>query len=160
MKSIDILSKDHEDVLKLLERFYESVEQIEDGKGCDRKNVEEILRFFNSDFWLHFDKEEQTIFPELSKFISGSSEPAGPVVAMLDEHRTLRESNEKMQIAYKNFDKDTKKFASEARNFIGLLRQHIKMEEEMLFPMTLRSLDHCLDDKWLEEFAAIDNKAT
>ncbi len=159
MKSIDSLSEDHAEVLKILEAFYQNIEKIEDGKDIDRKNVEEILCFFNSKFWLHFDKEEQTVFPELSIYIGGGGKPSGPVVAMLDEHQMLRESNKKMQSAYKNFEANSNIFTSEARNFTGLLRRHIRMEEEMLFPMAAGSLDHSLDGEWLKIFELIERNA-
>lgn len=157
LKSLSSLSKDHNEVLEILETFYQTIEKIEDGKDTDRKSIEEILCFFNSKFWLHFDKEEQTVFPELSTYLGGGrGKPSGPVVAMLDEHQTLRESNKRMQSAYKNFETNSNIFTSEARNFTGLLRQHIKMEEEMLFPMADNSLDHSLDDEWLKIFELLE----
>ena len=159
MKSLNSLSKDHNEVLEILETFYQTIEKIEDGKATDRRNIENILRFFNSKFWLHFDKEEQTVFPELSMYIGGGGKPSGPVVVMLDEHQVLRESNKRMQSAYKDFETDSNIFTSEARNFTGLLRQHIKMEEEMLFPMADSSLDHSLDDEWLKVFELIEKNS-
>jgi len=161
LKSIDSLSEDHNEVLKILETFYQTIEKIEDGKDkdIDRKSIKRTLHFFNSKFWLHFDKEEQTIFPELSIYIGGGGKPSGPVVVMLDEHQMLRESNKKMQLAYKNFKTNSNIFTSEARNFTGLLRQHIRMEEEMLFPMAVNSLDHSLDSEWLKMFELIERNA-
>ncbi len=159
MKSLNSLSEDHNEVLKILETFYQTIEKIEDGKAADQKKMKDILHFFNSKFWLHFDKEEQTVFPELSMYIGGGGKPSGPVVVMLDEHQVLRESNKRMQSAYKNFETDSNIFTSEARNFTGLLRQHIKMEEEMLFPMADSSLDHSLDDEWLKTFELIEKNS-
>ncbi len=153
MESIKRLSKDHDDVLVLLKQLYEIMTKIEDGIAYDAEKLDNIVKFFNSGFWLHFDKEEITLFPELSKYL-GSSVPTGPIVGMLDEHQELRESNDKIQSLYKK-DKNCKPFANEIRNFIGLLRHHISMEEEMLFPMVLNTLDR-FDQEWLDKFDEID----
>ncbi len=154
MESVKRLSKDHDDVLVLLNQLYDIMTKIEGGVSYDEKELNDMVEFFNSSFWLHFDKEEATLFPELSKYL-GSSEPIGPIVGMLDEHKELRESNDKLQSLYSEYG-DGKAFAIEVRNFIGLLRHHISMEEEMLFPMALNALDRSLDRTWLDKFDEID----
>ncbi|HEY6103772.1 MAG TPA: hemerythrin domain-containing protein [bacterium] len=80
------------------------------------------------------DKEERCLFPALAK--AGVPEAGGPVAVMLEEHdrgRALLRVMESGAAADR---------ARAAREYVGLLREHIDKENGVLFPLA----DAVLDD--------------
>ena len=82
----------------------------------------------------HHGKEERCLFPALAK--AGVPEAGGPVAVMLEEHdrgRALLRAMESGAAADR---------ARAAREYVGLLREHIDKENGVLFPLA----DAVLDD--------------
>ncbi len=52
--------------------------------------IKELASFFETDFWIHFSKEEATLFTEIEKFSPRDGVPLG---VMLVEHEDLRNTN-------------------------------------------------------------------
>lgn len=144
----DILRKEHEKVLEILDKLE---------KGMERKDLKSMARnlsVLEREFDKHsLNKEEKALFPELEKFIPRDGGPTG---VMVMEHRKLVEliKSFKENIKTRNFEK-LDKFGN---NIFSILRPHIDKENNMLFMMA----DVHLDDKQkriiLEKFKKFDSR--
>ncbi|MBI2934813.1 MAG: hemerythrin domain-containing protein [Chloroflexi bacterium] len=138
-----VLKEEHEEVilkLKALENIFNRLEKQSEITGALR----ELTSFFKTDFWVHFSKEEDVLFPELEKFMPRNQ---GPIGVMLEEHVELRNLNEEIQKlvpVYLNDGKDANTQAQLKRHgnrFIYTLRDHIDKENNVLFMMADVHLD-------------------
>ena len=91
----DILSREHEAVLKKLDALEQCLNHL-DKKEEIAAELSELTAFFNTDFWVHFDKEEKAFFPEFDNFMPHG---VGPLAAMRDEHDVLRNTEEMFSVA-------------------------------------------------------------
>src|SRR3989338_1608076 len=104
-KPTELLKEEHAAVLQkltALERIFGSLEKRETISA----ELKQLAAFFKTEFWAHFDKEEQALFPEFDNFMPRG---AGPLAVMLQEHEVLRNTNDIMQEAiarYLNGDED------------------------------------------------------
>ncbi|MDO8472715.1 MAG: hemerythrin domain-containing protein [Dehalococcoidia bacterium] len=139
----EILREEHRDVLQKLD----ALEKVFENLGNDRSvsiELKPLASFFNTDFWTHFAKEENALFPELEKFMPRD---AGPVGVMLMEHDDLRETNAKMQEAIAAYLKDSNGLEASSAikrygtHFVVVLRDHINKEDSILFMMADEHLD-------------------
>ena len=97
-----------------------------------------MATFFDVEFWVHFTKEEEALFSEIEKFMPRES---GPLGVMLEEHEELRSVNDIAQKAISDYlgnsgNPEAKGLIEKkGHHFIGLLRDHIYKEDNMLFEM-------------------------
>jgi hemerythrin-like domain-containing protein len=121
--------------------------------------LKELSSFFDTEFWVHFTKEEEALFPEIEKFMPRES---GPLGVMLEEHVDLRSINARAQKAIRDYlgnsgDSETQGLIE--RNcsyFISLLRDHIFKEDSILFEMADEHLDQTQIDEIILKFHQID----
>ena len=79
----DILRKEHEKVLEILDKLEEGMETK------DRKSMAKDIAVLEKEFDKHsLNKEEKALFPELEKFIPRDGGPTG---VMIMEHKELVE---------------------------------------------------------------------
>ena len=151
-KPTEMLKEEHQGVLKKLTAFEGVIGRLD--KRADLAELKELAAFFKTEFWGHFDKEEQALFPEFDSFMPHGS---GPIAVMLEEHRVLRETNEVMQEAIARYlkgadDAATKKTITDnVSHFINFLRSHINKEDTILFMMA----DMHLDQRQMEKVARL-----
>ncbi len=141
-KPTDQLREEHSSVLKKL-NLLESILLNPERETEALRELRELAGFFQTDFWLHFDKEEQALFPEMGRF---TPVDRGPVGVMLREHEELRNSNGHFQSAVADFlaGADTAsipRMKEHGTHFIWMLRDHINKEDNMLFLMAENMLD-------------------
>ena len=142
-KPTDLLRDEHASVLKKLSDL-ERIVTSPDKNAATLSELKALAAFFQTDFWVHFDKEEQALFPEMGKFVPIDR---GPVGAMLREHEELRNSNERLQSAVADYLSDMDNAGHQAQlkelgtHFIWMLRDHINKEDNMLFIMAEQWLD-------------------
>ena len=67
-KPTEILKEEHEQVLQKLGALEEVISHL-DKKETVSAKLEELASFFKTDFWVHFTKEEEALFPEIERFI-------------------------------------------------------------------------------------------
>ena len=154
----EILEEEHDDVTQKLDALEEVTHHL-DKKGEISAQLKELAAFFKTDFWIHFTKEEEALFPEIEKFMPRES---GPVGVMLTEHEDLRNTNAEMQSVIDEYLRDADN--SEAKgmiqrygtHFIGVLRDHIAKENDILFMMADMHLDQAQVDKVLRLFHEIE----
>ncbi len=84
----------------------------------------------------HHGKEERCLFPCMEK--RGIPRNGGPIGVMLYEHQLGRELISRLEKAaetYFNEGQGLEKVLTVCEDYIGLIRQHIAKENDILFPM-------------------------
>lgn len=142
-KPTDILREEHQSVLGKLAALEAVIAHLE-GKQEGQAKLRELTSFFSTEFWVHFTKEEEALFPEIEKFLPRNM---GPIGVMLMEHEELRNTNAKLQQATDGYLKDPANagHSSAVRTlgtrFVESLRDHIHKEDNILFAMADMHLD-------------------
>jgi hemerythrin-like domain-containing protein len=139
----DVLREEHAGVLKKLTDL-ERIMVNPDKDPSTLAQLKGLAAFFETAFWVHFDKEEQALFPEMGKY---GPIDRGPLGTMLREHAELRDSNERVQSAVAGHlaDPDSAEYTTPLKehgtHFIWMLRDHINKEDNMIFIMAEEWLD-------------------
>ncbi|MBI2831502.1 MAG: hemerythrin domain-containing protein [Chloroflexi bacterium] len=133
----DLLREEHMAVKQKLDAL-ERIILGPDGKAETSAELRELASFFQTDFWVHFAKEEEALFPQMEKF---TPRQAGPLGVMLAEHEDLRRTNAEMQKNFAIYLEDSGNATARVlmnrlgSHFIGVLRDHIYKEDNILFGM-------------------------
>lgn len=115
------------------DQIYAQVEQaVVEGSWDKAKELFEELR---DKTLLHFQKEEDILFPE---FEEKTGITMGPTQVMRYEHSQARQLLEKLEKALG--DKDREGFLSVGESFMILIQQHNMKEEQVLYPMSDQNL--------------------
>ena len=159
-KPTELLKDEHQAVLKKLTALEKDISRLDKREEISAE-LKELAAFFETEFWTHFDKEEQALFPEFDSFMPHG---AGPIAVMLQEHVVLRDTNEVMQEAIKRYlqgadDAATKQVISQnGSHFIDFLRSHINKEDGILFMMADMHLDQKQNEKVARLFQEMDKR--
>jgi hemerythrin-like domain-containing protein len=157
-KPTEILKEEHQHVLEKLDTLEEVIGQLDKKEDISVK-LSELASFFETDFWVHFTKEEDALFPEIEKFMPRDGGPTG---MMLMEHEDLRNSNAELQPAIGAYladsdDSKVKRTILEwGTHFIIALRNHIAKENDILFMMADMHLDEAQMDNVIKLFGEIE----
>jgi len=115
------------------DQLYAQVEQaVVEGSWDKAKELFEELR---DKTLLHFQKEEDILFPE---FEERTGITMGPTQVMRYEHSQARQLLEKLEKALG--DEDRERFLSVGESFMILIQQHNMKEEQVLYPMSDQNL--------------------
>ena len=101
----------------------------------DWDKAKELYEKFKEKTLLHFEKEEEVLFPE---FEERTGMTMGPTQVMRMEHNQARELLEKLGKAVEEKNKD--EFLSAGESLMILIQQHNMKEEQILYPMTDQNL--------------------
>jgi hemerythrin-like domain-containing protein len=149
MKATDILQDEHrviEQVLNCLEILADHCET--EGK-LDKTSALEALDFLrNFADRCHHGKEEGYLFPMLES--RGFPRQGGPTGVMLLEHEVGRRLIAEM--SRKVDEGAPQEFARYARNYIAVLREHIRKEDQRLFPMAATVLNAVDEETLVRQF--------
>ena len=154
----DILSREHEAVLKKLDALEQCLNHL-DKKEEIAAELSELTAFFNTDFWVHFEKEEQAFFPEFDNFMPHG---VGPLAAMRDEHDMLHNTEEMFAeavAAYLHNDDSAQTKQSILQygaHFIDTLRSHITKENGLFPTMAEMHLGPRQNERVLSLFAELE----
>ncbi len=157
-KPTEILREEHEDVLQKLDALEEVIGHLDKKEEISAK-LKELASFFSTDIWIHFTKEEEALFPEIEKFIPREGGPTG---MMLIEHEELRNTNTELQPVIDEYLRDSDNLEAKGMiqgygtHFIGVLRDHIDKENNILFMMADMHLDQTQIDKVIKLFYEIE----
>jgi hemerythrin-like domain-containing protein len=152
-KAIEVLMEEHRLIKRVLEALYRYAKNIDNGTAPDRGTIALFAEFFRefSDK-CHHGKEEAQLFRMLAA--RGFSTEVGPLAVMLHEHeegrsrvRTMAETGEKEGDLS---EEEKSVFIENARGFFDLMTEHIKKEDNILYPMAEKVIS---DANWdlLEE---------
>lgn len=101
----------------------------------DWDKAKELYEKFKEKTLLHFEKEEEVLFPE---FEERTGMTMGPTQVMRMEHNQARELLERLGKAVEEKNKD--EFLSAGESLMILIQQHNMKEEQILYPMTDQNL--------------------
>jgi hemerythrin-like domain-containing protein len=159
MKATEQLRNEHEGIKLMMHILGKLSGKLEAGEEVDPEHLEKIIEFFRvfADK-CHHGKEEDLLFPALEA--AGIPREGGPIGAMLLEHDKGRGYIKGMAGAvakYKGGDpKAAPVIASNARNYIALLTEHIEKENTVLFPMADSHISAEKQESMFEEFEKIE----
>ena len=157
-KPTQLLKDEHKAVLQKLTAMEKVLGSL-DKKEAISAELKELTTFFKAEFWVHFTKEEEALFPEIETFMPRD---AGPLGVMLMEHEDLRKTNERVQQATAEYlggstgEATRKVLREQGAHFIGVLRDHINKEDNILFMMADMHLDQAQMEKVAKLFHEID----
>lgn len=142
---LDILRKEHEKVLKILDSLESNLNKKDIQQS--KNNINILQKEFNKH---SLNKEEKVLFPEIENFMPREGGPTG---MMIIEHKDLTES-----IGMFKDEKDTNNLVETGNHIINLLREHIDKENNILFMMADMHLDDKQKEIILDKFKKIDSK--
>jgi|SRR3989344_516384 len=153
-KTLKILSREHENILKVIDALELEIEQLKN-KDIDTiffKKVIDFIRNYVDKF--HHAKEEDILFKEFNKCAEEGCIHCNPVEQMLFEHDEGRKSVKMMELGMDEREKN--KLIEGARNYIQLIREHIYKEDNILYPMADEALSEDVQKTMLEKFNKIN----
>lgn len=151
MQATAILKEEH-NVIELVMTMLESViAAARQGESVPADFARWSIDFFRQFAdGCHHHKEEEALFPLLVS--RGLPKEGGPVGVMLAEHEQGRRLIREMKMATEETPVNSPRFATAAEQYVGLLRQHIWKENNVLFPMADRLLSPADDVQLLEAY--------
>lgn len=138
LKPTDLLRQEHRAIERALNVLERELRLAERGGQIRFKIIRDALRFIRSFAdQCHHSKEEELLFPAMER--KGFPRSAGPLAVMLQEHDAgrshVRAMDESLERCEKGESQALATFTLHARAFIGLLRDHIQKEDQVLFVM-------------------------
>ncbi|MBN1773643.1 MAG: hemerythrin domain-containing protein [Deltaproteobacteria bacterium] len=138
MDAIRTLTEEHRVILQVVDALEACATRVEREQRVERADVARFETFFREFTDVcHHGKEEDILFAALAD--SGFPTATGPLAVMRADHdrgrrlvrriRELAEKPEQWEAA------DFEAFAGAAHAFAALLRDHIRREDEVLYPM-------------------------
>jgi len=161
MKPTEILSSEHRVIeigIDCLERISE--EAIKESK-LDKESAEQAVDFIrNFADRCHHGKEENQLFALLEE--KGMPADGGPTGQMKHEHEQGRAFVSGMADSIDDASNGNagalSKFVQNARGYIQLLRDHVKKEDNILFPMADRMLSNDDQEGLLSAFDKVETE--
>jgi hemerythrin-like domain-containing protein len=138
MLATEILRKEHDAILKMLDALDQTSLQLSGAASVQPSTLQGLLEFFQlfADR-CHHGKEEDLLFPLLER--RGIPRGGGPIGVMLFEHDRGRELIREMSAAASEYEKEPhaagRRWAEAAGEYSQLLREHIMKENNILFRM-------------------------
>jgi hemerythrin-like domain-containing protein len=119
------LSFQHHAGLVVSHRIAKLLARSRDDGAAVEKMTRDVTAFFTGELAAHFHAEEDVLFPAIEKALGAID----LVAALRDEHRRLRELAARLRAP------DSSAHAPTLGAFGELLKEHIRKEEEQLFPL-------------------------
>lgn len=160
MNATDQLRAEHEGIMSMLDILERICEQMTSTRSANLDHLDRIVEFLSvfADK-CHHGKEEDILFPALEKV--GIPKEGGPIGVMLTEHDQGRKEIGAMRKALEELRsrRDANEdFVNAARGYIGLLRNHIAKENNVLFVMAERNLTREEQARLLEAFETMERE--
>jgi len=161
MRPTEILEAEHrviEQVLSCLERM--ATIGTEAGR-IDADPAREAIDFLrNFADRCHHGKEEAQLFPAMES--RGFSPENGPTAVMRYEHtvgrKLIGQMDDAVEQASQGSAEHVRVFAHSAREYVGMLREHIRKEDHCLFPMADQALDEAAQQELLRMFERVEHE--
>ena len=131
-----ILRDQHQNILKIADILDRLLNAASDSTPIDYDAVGDCVKFIRlyADA-LHHGKEEDLLFPEL--LAHGMPKDGGPIAVMLHEHKLgrgfARTMAESLPEAKAGDAAAAKRLAGAGRSYIHLIRDHITLEETVVY---------------------------
>ncbi len=159
MKPTEELRNEHDGILLMLQILEEAGKVAGVGKGVELGQLGQIIEFFRVFVdRCHHGKEEEIFFPALER--AGIPRQGGPIGVMLHEHQLGRGHVTRMGEALAKLQLGTElayaDLVKESTQYLELLRQHIRKENEVLFPMADKVLSQQEQENLTERFERLE----
>ena len=155
MKSIEILKKEHENILKIADAIEKECKIIESGKEINKNFFEKVIWFIkNYADKFHHSKEEDILFKEMLKDSTQECLHCNPIDQMLYEHNLGRNFIRELEKGLKAKNKE--KIIKNAKAYSHLIREHIFKEDNILYPMTESIFNNKTKKSILKKFEKIN----
>ena len=137
MRITEILSEEHQHILKVIELLERECLVMEKGGKLREEFFHQAIKFIReyADKF-HHGKEEEVLFVELCK--ESTNMHCNPTYQMRHEHDLGRGFVKEMEEGLRA--RDNKKVISGAIGYAQLLREHIYKEDNILYPMAEEAL--------------------
>ncbi len=154
MKNVtNILSEEHQYILKAINAMLNECEQLEEGQELEKSFFEKTIDFIkNYADKFHHAKEEDILFEKLTN--DTVQMHCNPIPQMLYEHDTGRNFVKGMETGLKENNKST--VIENARGYAYLLNDHIDKEDNILYPMAEEALNDEQKDVILSEYKELE----
>ncbi len=159
MRPTEILMQEHRVIEQVLDCLELIAQRGENEKNLDLESANQAIDFFhNFADRCHHGKEEECLFPMLEQ--KGFSPEEGPTSVMRQEHeagrRYIRGMEEAITAVVAGDAQAIAAFASNARAFVQLLRDHIQKEDHCLFSMADQALSEQEQQQVMDSFANVE----
>jgi hemerythrin-like domain-containing protein len=137
MTATEIMKHEHQVIKQVLSALTAAVDHIEAGEPVDGDGLRKAIKFLRlfADR-CHHGKEEDRFFPLLQRKGVGCGPGAIPV--LLAEHEQgrahIRALDENLPAAERGDRESKARFCQHAREYVQLLTEHIRKEDDCLFP--------------------------
>lgn len=163
MEATDILMNEHRVIERVLLALETAAQRAEQGQevrpGFFLEGADFIKGFADG---CHHHKEEGVLFKEM--VAAGMPQNGGPVGVMLAEHeegrgytRAMREAATRWQAGEAGARATV---IAAARDYAGLLRQHIQKEDNILYPMAQQVIPPKVQTRLLSDFEHVEHEET
>lgn len=161
MEATDILMEEHRVIERALSALETQARRLQAGSPVRPGFFQDANTFFrNFADGCHHRKEEESLF--MAMVDAGLSNQTGPIAIILAEHEQGRAYNREMEKAARGLSRDGTSARDDlARNalaYVGLLRQHVRRENEFLFPLAERMIPPLRQKELTEEFERIERE--
>ena len=154
-KPTEMLSEEHQHILKVIDAMETECGSIESGKAVDSEFFRDAVDFIrNYADRFHHSKEEDILFKELCK--DTVQLHCNPVEQMLYEHDLGRKFVKGIEEGLKKGSKT--KVVENARGYSDLLREHIYKEDNVLYPMADMALGNEAQKSMIKKFKEAEEK--
>lgn len=161
MEPTQVLVDEHKAIKEMLKVVEAVNNKLESGEKVEPSDLEAIVDFIQgfADA-CHHRKEEGALFPAMED--AGIQRQGGPIGVMLQEHEQGRGYARAMKEAIKHIDEPSyvEKFVENAKEYIGLLEQHIVKEDDILYPMAERYISGEEMSRLETEFDRVEREET
>lgn len=137
MNITQVLSEEHQNILKVIDAVLTECTEIERGKDLDKEYFAKVVDFIkNYADRYHHAKEEDILFKAMLE--NAQNMHCNPIPVMLHEHNEGRQYVKDLEEGFANSDKD--QILNNAKAYCYLLRDHISKEDKVLYPMAEEAL--------------------
>ncbi len=161
MRATESLKEEHKVIKRMLSILGKVCDLLEKGEEVKEEHLKKIMEFIRAFAdSCHHGKEEGLLFPAMES--AGIPREGGPIGVMLYEHTLGRNFVKGMGEGIENFFKGIedarKEIIDNARNYIGLLKDHIEKEDNILYPMADMHLSEEEQLELMEKFEDLERK--
>ncbi len=163
MEAMDILIEEHRVIERVLSALERQTRRLEAGSAVRPGFFQDAAAFFrNFTDGCHHRKEEEPLLTAMMD--AGLSNQTGPLAIMLAEHERGRVYNraiEKAALALERGESAARDdLIRNAREYAALTRQHIRRENEFLFPTAGRLIPPRAQKALAAEFERLEHEET
>jgi hemerythrin-like domain-containing protein len=163
MEATDILTEEHRIIERALSALESQTRRLEEGSAVRPGFFQDATAFFrNFTDGCHHRKEEEAFLMAMME--AGLSNQTGPLAIMLAEHERGRVYNRAIEKDARALERGESAARDDlirnALDYAALARQHIRRENEFLFPMADRMIPPPARKALTAEFQRLEHEET